>query len=76
MDYFLKRFERIYENFLFSQKIYGSDTSRCYDSFCDCLREYDRICAQHDYQDHFSMRLKSVAEDFKHKVRVAYVHHS
>lgn len=72
MDYFLKRFEQIFANFLFNQKIYAADPDRCEESYCSCLREYDRICEQHDYQDRFSRQLQSVAEDFKHKVRLAY----
>lgn len=72
MDYFLIRFERIYENFCFSLRIYVGNPDRQSDSYHQCLKEIDRICDQHDYQDNFSRRLKSVAEDFRYKLKWAY----
>lgn len=69
MDYFLKRFEKIYANFLFSMKIYQGDRDQLEQCTESVLKEYDKICHQYDGHDRFAKQLRSVAADFKHKVK-------
>lgn len=43
MNYFEKRFQQIYEKFLFSLKIYHGNPTHCETCYRDCLNEMDSL---------------------------------
>ena len=73
MNYFEKRFQQIYEKFLFSLKIYHTSSAHCETCYRDCLNEMDGLFLRHDTHDSFAKRLMNCKNTFQRKVKKAYL---
>lgn len=71
MNYFEERFERIYENFLFSLRIYRNTPSKCEECYRDCLNEMDSLFLRHDTHDRFVKNLMDCKNTFQRKLKKA-----
>ena len=73
MTYFEERFQRIYEKFLFSLRIYRHNSSQCEEYYRGCLKEMDSLFLRHDTHDQFAKKLMDCKNNFQRKVKKAYL---
>lgn len=73
MTYFEERFQRIYEKFLFSLKIYRHNPSQCEECYRGCLKEMDSLFLRHDTHDRFAKKLMDCKNTFQRKLKKAYL---
>lgn len=73
MNYFEKRFQQIYEKFLFSLKIYHTSSAHCETCYRDCLNEMDSLFLRHDTHNSFAKRLMNCKNTFQRKAKKAYL---
>ncbi|MDW7798751.1 TetR family transcriptional regulator [Streptococcus canis] len=72
MTYFEQRFQHIYDNFLFSLRIYHHHPKQCKACYQDCLKQMDSLFSRHDTHDRFSKQLLDCKNAFQKKARLAY----